>query len=132
MLQLKLHNYIFSLTRRFLLRFIKMSFIQFDQFSKYKDITTSSNIYARAFFTKQITAKLLTILIKSFIIDIFTSEVFIVNPLSANHTKWSNTLNKFVGKLPTNCLSWFDHFVELELKGLILNALNKLLLMIFS
>ena len=42
----------------------------------------------------------------------------IFNPLSANSTKWSNTLKQFVGKLPTNCLSVFDHFVELALKGL--------------
>ena len=41
-----------------------------------------------------------------------------INPLSANFTKWSNTLNQFVGKLPTNCLSVFDHFVVLALKGL--------------
>ena len=41
-----------------------------------------------------------------------------VNPLSANFTKWSNTLKQFVGKLPTNCLSVFNHFVELALKGL--------------
>ena len=40
------------------------------------------------------------------------------NSLSANFTKWSNTLKQFVGKLPTNCLSMFDHFVELSLKGL--------------
>ena len=40
------------------------------------------------------------------------------NPLSANFTKWSNTLKQFVGKLPTNCLSMFDHFVGLALKGL--------------
>ena len=40
------------------------------------------------------------------------------NPLSANFTKWSNTLKQFVGKLPTNCLSVFDHFVGLALKGL--------------
>ena len=40
------------------------------------------------------------------------------NPLSANHTKWSNTLKQFVGKFSTNCLSVFDHFVELALKGL--------------
>ena len=39
------------------------------------------------------------------------------NPLSANPTKWSNTLKQF-GTLPTNCLSVFDHFVELALKGL--------------
>ena len=35
---------------------------------------------------------------------------FVLNPLSANITKWSN--------LPTNCLSVFDHFVILSLKGL--------------
>ena len=38
--------------------------------------------------------------------------------LSANFTKWSNTFKQFVGKLPTNCLSMFDHFVGLALKGL--------------
>ena len=42
-----------------------------------------------------------------------------VNLLSANPTKWSNTDKQFVGKLPTNCLSVFDHFVKLALKGLI-------------
>ena len=41
-----------------------------------------------------------------------------VNPLSANPTKWSNTLKQFVGNLPTNCLSVFDHFVKLAHKGL--------------
>ena len=35
-----------------------------------------------------------------------------------NPTKWPNTLKQFVGKLPTNCLSVFDHFVKLALKGL--------------
>ena len=40
------------------------------------------------------------------------------NPLSANPTKWPNTLKQFVGKLPTNCLSVFDHFVKLALKAL--------------
>ena len=39
-------------------------------------------------------------------------------PLSANPTKWSNTLKQFVGNLATNCLSVFDHFVILVLKGL--------------
>ena len=42
-----------------------------------------------------------------------------LTPLSANLTKWSNKLNQFVSKLPTNCLSVFDHFVGLALKGLI-------------
>ena len=41
-----------------------------------------------------------------------------INPLTANLTKWSNTFTQFVGNLPTNCLSMFDHFVELALKGL--------------
>ena len=40
------------------------------------------------------------------------------NPLSANPTKWSKTLKQFVGKLSTNSLSVFDHFVNLTLKGL--------------
>ena len=41
-----------------------------------------------------------------------------IDPLSTNPTKWSNTLKQFVGYLPTNCLSVFDHFVGLALKGL--------------
>ena len=41
-----------------------------------------------------------------------------INPLGANPTKWSNTLKQFVDKLPTNCLSVFDHFVKLAPKGL--------------
>ena len=40
------------------------------------------------------------------------------DPLSAKPTKWSDTLKQFVGSLPTNCLSVFDHFVGLALKGL--------------
>ena len=39
------------------------------------------------------------------------------NPLSANITKWSNTLKQFVPKLPSS-LSVSDHFVGLALKGL--------------
>ena len=42
-----------------------------------------------------------------------------LNPLSANPTKWSNTLKQLAGNLPTNCFSVFDHFVKLLLKGLI-------------
>ena len=41
------------------------------------------------------------------------------NTLSDNPTKWSNTLKQFVGNLPTNSLSVFDHFMNLALKGLI-------------
>ena len=40
------------------------------------------------------------------------------NSLSANPTKWSNTLKQFAGNLPTNCLSVFDLFLKLALKGL--------------
>ena len=46
------------------------------------------------------------------------SSVFLINPLIANPTKWSNTLKQFFGKLPTSCLNVFDHFVGLALKGL--------------
>ena len=50
-----------------------------------------------------------------------------INPLSANPTTWSNTLKQFVGKLPTSCLSVFDHFVRLALKGLKHGVLNSLM-----
>ena len=46
------------------------------------------------------------------------TEMFKVNPLSAKITKLSNTLKQFVDNLPTNCLSVFDNFVGLALKGL--------------
>ena len=48
----------------------------------------------------------------------FETILFHVNPLSTNPTKWSNTLKQFVGKLPMNCFSVFDHFVKLALKEL--------------
>ena len=44
----------------------------------------------------------------------------VFNSISANPTKWSNILKQFVGNLPTNCLSVFDHFLKLALKGLIM------------
>ena len=43
------------------------------------------------------------------------SRIFVFNPLSANPPKWPNTLKLFVGNLPTNCFSVFDHFVKLAL-----------------
>ena len=43
----------------------------------------------------------------------------VINPLSANFSKWLNALKHVIGKLPTNCLSVFDYFVKLALKGLI-------------
>ena len=62
---------------------------------------------------------------KKFILNLLlqqTSSVLIfvpqLNALSANPTKWSNTLKEFVGEKLTNCLSVLDHFVGLALKGL--------------
>ena len=43
---------------------------------------------------------------------------FFVNPVTDNPTKWSNTLKQFVLYTQANCLSAFDHFVGLALKGL--------------
>ena len=40
------------------------------------------------------------------------------NPLSANRTKWSNTLKQFFSCWLTDCLNVFDHFVRLALEGL--------------
>ena len=48
-------------------------------------------------------------------------EKFFFNPLSANPTKWSNTLKQFVWV----CLSVFDHFTRLALKGLNVKKLLK-------
>ena len=48
---------------------------------------------------------------------ILPTYVAIINPLSANPEKWSNTLKQIVGNLPTICLSVFDHFMNLALKG---------------
>ena len=53
-----------------------------------------------------------------FRIKIWMSRNEQFNPLSANATKWSNTLKQFVAKQPTNCLNVFDYFVRLALKGL--------------
>ena len=41
------------------------------------------------------------------------------SPWSASPTEWSDTLKQFVGSLPTNWLSVFDHSVGLALNGLI-------------
>ena len=56
----------------------------------------------------------------------------VFNPLSTNITKWSNTLKQFVGKLPTDCLSVFDHFVGLALKELTAFILDSIIELIFT
>ena len=56
-----------------------------------------------------------------FVVVLFRARHSIcLNSLSANSTKWPNTLKQFVSQLPTNCLRLFDHFVGLALKGLTL------------
>ena len=52
------------------------------------------------------------------------------NPLIANPIKWPNTFKQFVGKLPTNCLSVFGHFVNFALKRL--TVPSSLIYLIFS
>ena len=51
-------------------------------------------------------------------LNIISPMEYNANPLSANFTKWSNTLKQFAGKLPANCVSVFGHFVGLVLEGL--------------
>ena len=54
-----------------------------------------------------------------FILKIITHHDFIseFNPLSANPTKWPNTLKQFVGKLPTNCWVCMAILLILRFKG---------------
>ena len=56
--------------------------------------------------------------------DFDNLEALALYPLSTNPTKWLKTLKQFVGNLPTNCLSVFDHFGRLALEGLKLNTFN--------
>ena len=49
---------------------------------------------------------------------LFIIVQFLINHLNVNHLKSSNTFKQFVGKLPTNYLNAFDHFLGLVLKGL--------------
>ena len=69
---------------------------------------TAGNYYA--VLTKDNGKEILTVVLKFL-------ESFVI-PLSANPKKWSNALKQIVGNLATNCLSVFDHFVGLALKGL--------------
>ena len=71
--------------------------------------TKIKNVYG--YFFKQIS-----------ITDLISLQTYktkcIFYPWCAHFTKWSNALKQFVGKLPTNCLNVFDHFVGLAFKGL--------------
>ena len=55
----------------------------------------------------------------------------LINPLNANPEKRSNTLKQIVGNLPTICLSVFDHFMNLALKGLKIGNTDFTLVLIF-
>ena len=55
-------------------------------------------------------------------VSVMSSSKTVFNPLSVNPTKWSNTFKQFVGKLTTDCLSVFDHFVGLALKGISISS----------
>ena len=48
--------------------------------------------------------------------SLLNSRKLLFNPLSANPTKWPNTLKQ--SDLLTNCLRVLDHFVKLALTGL--------------
>ena len=50
----------------------------------------------------------------------------LLNPLSTNPTKRSNTLKKIIGNFPANYLSVFDQFMGLTLKGLTKVYANKI------
>ena len=50
-------------------------------------------------------------------------QEFIIS-LSANPTKWPNKLKQFVGNLPTNCLSVFDHFVNSAFKVILSDGMS--------
>ena len=52
----------------------------------------------------------------------FIDTLLGLNPLSANPTKWSNTLKQFVGNLPKNCLSVFDNLLGFAFEELTIFA----------
>ena len=49
----------------------------------------------------------------------YRPPIIFFNPSSANPTEWLHKLKQFVGKLPTNCFSVFDHFMRSAVIGLI-------------
>ena len=68
-------------------------------------------------FLKLVSLKSYSSILELLLLSAATVMNCFFNPLSASATKWSNTRKQFVGKLPTNCLSVFDHFMRLALKG---------------
>ena len=80
------------------------SVILWVNFDKCKNIAKNTTLMAKTDYTRE-----------HFQWKVLSS---IINPLSANPTKWSNTLKLFVGNTRQIVLSVFDHFVGLALKGL--------------
>ena len=77
-----------------------------------------SQIYQGSFNLKENARNFQNLNNKVFDKILYYTKKFLLNPLNANPEKWSNTLKQIVGKLQTICLSVFDHFMNLALKGL--------------
>ena len=58
--------------------------------------------------------KIVNFFFKAYLRELHSEHSQTFNSLSANPTKWSNTLKQFVG----SCLSVFNHFLGLAFKGL--------------
>ena len=87
--------------------------------SKKLDMDTSTSIYCHSSNQAVSVNKHSAFSNNENITNLLQIAPVVVNPLDANHTKWSNKLKQFVGsQQPTNCLSVFDHFVGMALKGL--------------
>ena len=83
----------------------------------YRSETTTEEVYLELCQTSNM----------EFYAKIVSRKGLAVNPFSANITKWSNTFKQIVRKLTTNCLSVFNHFVILALKGLAIYTRSSML-----
>ena len=83
----------------------------FDDIFKYF-CDTSSGLECRSSLSSNLSKRKSADSFYKFVMKIIVMKIIVVNPLTANFTKWSNTFK------PTNCLSVFDHFMGLALKRL--------------
>ena len=103
------------------------SFVFYFLFTRFTSLSSHSKYFLRdVFYNDKINNHKIIIMIisnnqqkSSEVIALLSFTIIIFNPLSASPTKWPNTHKQFVGNLPTNFLSVFDHYVRLALKGLI-------------
>ena len=71
--------------------------------------------------------------ITNYYLNIVESQVFTpINPLSANFTKLVKHTQTIRRLWPTNCLSVFDHFAGLVLKGLTLLTLAEIIVLFYT